>query len=229
MTANSPAPAKRRFDYVLLDCDGTLLDTLSDLAAAGNHVCAEHGWPTFSLDDYKHKLGNGQRVLASRIVPPELAGNEALVDEVYQEFCAYYALHKEDRTAPYPGMVAALERMAEAGVVLGALTNKDQGPAEMLIAQYFGGLLPQVQGRVDGVPSKPEPPMTLALMERLGAAPERTLMVGDTPVDIACGKNVGIATCGVLWGFRDRAELKAAGADVIVETPAELAGWVLGE
>ena len=86
-----------------------------------------------------------------------------------------------------------------------------------------------VQGRVDAMPAKPEPPMTLALMEKLGAVPERTLMVGDTAVDIACGTNVGIATCGVLWGFRDRDELVAAGADKLVETPAELAGWVLGE
>lgn len=223
------ASATRRFDYVLLDCDGTLLDTLSDLAAAGNHVCALHGWEPYSLEEYKRKVGNGQRVLASRIVPPELAGDEALVDEVYREFCAYYALHKEDHTAPYPGMVAALERMQAAGAVLGVLTNKDQAAAEALVARYFGGLLPVVQGRVDAMPAKPEPPMTLALMEKLGAVPERTLMVGDTAVDIACGTNVGIATCGVLWGFRDRDELVAAGADKLVETPAELAGWVLGE
>ena len=218
----------QRFDYLLLDCDGTLLDTLTDLAAAGNHVCALHGWAPYSLEEYKRKVGNGQRVLASRIVPQELADDAALVDEVYQEFCAYYAVHKEDHTAPYPGMVAALEELRDAGVVLGVLTNKDQAAADVLVARYFGDLLPVVQGRVDTMPAKPEPPMTLTLMEKLGAQPERTLMVGDTSVDIACGTNVGIATCGVLWGFRDRAELVAAGADVLVETPAELAGWVLG-
>ena len=131
------APAARRFDYVLLDCDGTLLDTLSDLAAAGNHVCALHGWEPYSLEEYKRKVGNGQRVLASRIVPPELAGDEALVDEVYREFCAYYALHKEDHTAPYPGMVAALERMQAAGAVLGGLLI---GFIEIVIVALFPAL-----------------------------------------------------------------------------------------
>lgn len=218
----------RRFDYVLLDCDGTLLDTLTDLANAGNHVCALHGWVPYDLDAYKRKVGNGQRVLASRIVPPELAGDNALVDEVYREFCSYYDQHKEDATAPYAGIVDALGQLSQAGMTLGVLTNKDQPAADLLIEQYFGDLLPVVQGRVDTMPAKPEPPMTLALMERLGAQPERTLMVGDTAVDIACGKNVGIATCGALWGFRDRSELEQAGAEHLVETPAELVELVLG-
>lgn len=218
----------RRFDYVLLDCDGTLLDTLTDLAAAGNHVCALHGWAPYSLDEYKRKVGNGQRVLASRIVPPGLAGDNALVDEVYQEFCSYYDQHKKDATAPYAGIVNALEQLHQAGVTLGVLTNKDQPAAALLIEQYFGSLLPVVQGRVDTMPAKPEPPMTLALIERLGAQPERTLMAGDTAVDIACGKNVGIVTCGVLWGFRDRSELERAGAEYLAETPAELVEFVLG-
>lgn len=219
---------RRRFSCILWDCDGTLLDTIADLAAAGNHVCEEHGWPTFSVDEYKLKVGNGQRVLVTRFMPAELAGNETLVEETYQEFCAYYAAHKEDRTAPYPGIADTLKALAARGVRMGVLTNKNQAESEELVARYFGDLLPVVQGRTDDLPAKPEPPMTRALMQRLGADPRATLMVGDTKVDIACGTNVGIATCGVLWGFRDRVELEAAGADSIVERPEEIAALVLG-
>lgn len=217
----------RRFATVLFDCDGTLLNTIDDLAAAGNHVCGLHGWAPYTVSEYKLKVGNGQRVLAQRIVPAELQGDEALVDTVYREFCAYYADHKEDRTAPYPGVLEAVARLAERGVKMGVLTNKDQDAAEALVRRHFGDLLPVVQGRVDGVPAKPDPAMTRSLMERLGADAATTLMVGDTAVDVASGVNAGIDACGVLWGFRDRAELEGAGARWVLATPEELVAVVL--
>ena len=225
---DAEAPARPRFTHILWDCDGTLLDTISDLAAAGNHVCALHGWPQFDEAEYRRKVGNGQRVLVSRIVPPALAGDEALLERAYEEFCAYYALHKEDSTAPYPGMVEALRELRDAGVSMGVLTNKNQAEAEKLVAKFFGDLLPVVQGRVDGMPAKPEPPMTLALMGRLGATREGALVVGDTSVDVASGANAGLATCGVLWGFRDRAELEGAGATYIAARPRDIVDLVLG-
>jgi phosphoglycolate phosphatase len=220
-----PAP---RFATVLLDCDGTLLNTIDDLAAAGNHVCAAHGWPTHATDAYKRMVGDGQRVLVSRFVPATVAADEAALEAAYQEFEAYYSAHKEDATAPYPGVVEALRELAAAGVRMGVLTNKNQDSADVLVAKYFGGLVDAVQGRVDGVPAKPDPAMTNALMARLGADPATTLMVGDTRVDVACGTNAGVVACGVLWGFRDRAELEDAGARWVVSTPEELVGVVLG-
>ena len=219
---------RKRFSCVLWDCDGTLLDTIADLAAAANHVCEAHGWPTFTEEEYKLKVGNGQRVLVTRFMPAELAADEKLVEDTYREFCAYYGEHKEDCTAPYPGIAEALEELAAAGVRMGVLTNKNQAESETLVQRYFGGLLTVVQGRTDDMPAKPEPPMTRALMRRLKAGPASTLMVGDTKVDIACGTNVGIATCGVLWGFRGQAELEAAGADWIVERPQQVVDLVLG-
>lgn len=219
----------RRFQTILFDCDGTLLNTIDDLAAAGNHVCELHGWAPYSIDEYKRKVGNGQRVLASRIVPAELAANEALVNQVYEEFCAYYAQHKEDHTGAYPGIIEAVSDLAERGIKMGVLTNKDQDAAQVLVDRHFAGLLPVVQGRVDGIPAKPDPAMTHALMERLRADPLTTLMVGDTSVDVASGVNAGIDACGVLWGFRDRAELEEAGARWVVATPAELVALVLDE
>lgn len=219
----------RRFQSVLFDCDGTLLNTIDDLAAAGNHVCQLHGWEPYSINEYKRKVGNGQRVLAQRIVPAHLANDQALVNEVYEEFCAYYADHKEDHTAPYPGVIEALSRLAEHGIKMGVLTNKDEEAANALIAAHFNGLLTVVQGRVDGVPAKPDPTMTRALMKRLEADPLTTLMVGDTSVDIASGVNAGIDACGVLWGFRDREELEQAGARWVVGTASELVALILDE
>ena len=121
-----------------------------------------------------------------------------------------------------------MAELRQAGVQVGVLTNKNHEQAVPLVARAFGDVFDAVQGRVDGMEAKPEPPMTLKLMEALGADPAHTLMVGDTAVDIACGKNVSIATCGVTWGFRTRDELEAAGADHIVDTPAQLAAWILG-
>ena len=224
----SCAADRRPFSCVLWDCDGTLLNTIADLAGAANHVCAAHGWPTYSEEEYKLKVGNGQRVLVTRFIPPELSGDEALVEATYREFCAYYDAHKEDRTAPYPGIVDALRTLASSGVRMGVLTNKNQAESEELVRRYFGDLLTVVRGRTDDMPAKPEPPMTRSLVDRLGADPASTLMVGDTKVDIACGTNVGIATCGVLWGFRDRTELERAGATWIVERPDQIVDLVLG-
>ena len=93
------------FTHVIFDLDGTLLNTLEDLAAAGNHTCAAHGWPTFTPDQYRYKVGNGQPKLIERIIPAEYAGDGRMFEQVIGEFRAYYDAHKEDHTAPYPGVI----------------------------------------------------------------------------------------------------------------------------
>lgn len=226
---SSPHPRAPRYRSVLFDLDGTLLDTIEDLAQAGNSVCAHFGWPPYSLDEYKRKVGNGQRKLAERIVPPQLAGDRALADKAYELFCAHYEAHALDHTRPYPGLTDLVDHLRERGVSMGVLTNKNDDAAQRVVAHFFGRRLPVVQGRRDGVPAKPDPTMTRALMQRLGADPASTLMVGDTPVDIACGVNAGIDACGVLWGFRGREELTRAGAAFLVATAQELEMTILGE
>lgn len=220
---------KPRFTTVLWDCDGTLLDTLADLAAAGNAICHAHGWPTFSEDAYRRKIGDGQRMLARRILPEALTTDDALAEQAYREFSAYYGAHRDDRTAPYPGIPEALRALGAAGVRMGVLTNKNQEFAEALVARWFGDELACVQGRTDDMPAKPEPPMTRALMGRLGADPARTLLVGDMPVDVACARNAGLAVCGAAWGFRGRAELETAGADWVADHPGQVVELVLGD
>ena len=197
------------FSHVIFDLDGTILNTLEDLAAAGNHTCEMHGWPTFAVDEYRYKVGNGMLKLVERFMPAE---------------------HKEDHTAPYAGTIETLDRLRAAGVQLAVLTNKDHVSAAPLIEKYFGSeRFALVQGRVDAFPPKPEAPVTLHVMEELGADPSTTLYVGDSNVDILTGHNAGLKSAGVSWGFRGRAELESAGADYVVDTQNELAALILGE
>lgn len=210
------------FTHIIFDLDGTLLNTIEDLAAAGNHTCALHGWPTFTVDQYRYKVGNGMLKLVERFMPAEYAGDGRMFEQVLAEFRAYYAEHKEDHTAPYPGIIDMLDDLRSAGLTLAVLSNKDHAAAAPLVRRYFGERFALVQGHVDAFPPKPEAPVTLHAMEQLGADPQSTLYVGDSNVDVQTGHNAGLLTAGVAWGFRGRAELEAEGADFIAETPEDI-------
>lgn len=211
------------FTRVIFDLDGTLLNTLEDLAGAANHVCAAHGWPTFTVDEYRRKVGNGMRKLTERFMPAELAGDRALVDTALDELLAYYAKHKEDHTAPYPGIPELLAALKSRGLTLAVLTNKEHSAAKPLVDHYFGtGAFALVQGRMDPYPPKPAAPITLHVLDGLHADPAAALYVGDSDVDVQCGHNVGMRVCGAAWGFRGREELAREGAEFIAEHPLDV-------
>ena len=214
------------YTHVIFDLDGTLLNTIDDLADAGNHVCAARGWPIHTVDAYKYMVGNGIPNLVRRFAP-EGTGEEEL-SAALAEFSAWYDLHKEDKTAPYPGIARAVELLKAAGVSVAVLSNKAHALAAPVVEHYFPGLFPLVQGALPGVPVKPDPTLLRRMLAQLGADPAATLFVGDSDVDILTGKNGGLAACGVLWGFRDRAELEGAGADLVINRPAQLVEVVTG-
>ena len=215
------------YSYVIFDLDGTLLNTIDDLADASNWVCRQNHWPTFTVEQYKHMVGNGIPKLVERFA---LAGtDQATLDQAFEEFMDWYGVHKEDKTAPYPGMNEAALRLKEAGVSIAVLSNKADEMAGPVVEHYYPGVFPLVQGALSGVPTKPDPILLYKLMERMGAKPEQTLFVGDSNVDIRTAKNGNLTSCGVLWGFRSRQELEAEGADYLAETPAELIKVVLGD
>lgn len=214
------------FTHIIFDLDGTLLNTIDDLADAGNHVCAAHGWPTHTVDQFKYMVGNGIPNLVSRFTPDGLGEEE--LSRALAEFSAYYGEHKEDKTAPYPGVPALLDALKGAGVRLAVLSNKAHALAGPVVASYFPGVFEYVQGALPDAPLKPDPTLLHALMKKIGAEPETSLFVGDSDVDVLTGKNGGLTVCGVLWGFRERDELKDAGADWIIHSPDQLAAIATG-
>ncbi|MGE4277841.1 MAG: HAD family hydrolase [Lawsonibacter sp.] len=212
--------------YVIFDLDGTILNTIDDLADAGNWVCRNHGWPVHTMEEYKGYVGNGMAKLAARFAPEDWRTPEG-VQAVLDEFMPYYDAHKADKTAPYDGMPQVLATLKEAGISMAVLTNKADQMASPVVEGYYPGVFPIVQGALPEFPTKPDPTLLHRLMKHMGARTEDTLFVGDSNVDIRTAKNGGLVSCGVLWGFRSRRELETEGADYIVETPTELAELIL--
>lgn len=214
------------FSHIIFDLDGTLLNTIDDLTAAGNHVCAAHGWPTYTPEQFKRMVGSGIPTLVKRFAPDGLSDEE--VAGALAEFSAYYNDHKADKTAPYPGIPQLLSALKGAGIHMAVLSNKAHTFAGPVVEGYFPGIFEAVQGALPDAPLKPDPTLLHALMEKIGAKPGTTLFVGDSDVDVLTGKNGGLTVCGVLWGFRDRPELEGAGADWIVRAPDQLTAIVAG-
>lgn len=215
------------YKNIIFDLDGTILNTLEDLAAATNWVCTQHGWPVHQVKEYKYFVGNGAPKLLERVVPDGIELTDELHQQLLEEFTQRYNAHKEDKTTVYAGMPQALKQLKEAGLTLAVLSNKPHGAAFPVVERYYPGIFDAVQGAIDGLPVKPDPTLLHRLMGELGATQADTLFVGDSNVDIRTAKNGGLTGCGVLWGFRTRAELEAEGADFIAETPEKLVELIL--
>ena len=214
------------YQTVIFDLDGTLLDTIQDLADAGNWVCRRNGWPEHSVEEFKRMVGNGIPNLVRRF-SPEGSRSSLLLANTIAQFNAYYGAHNLDRTAPYPGVPELLAKLGERGVTMAVYSNKADAFSREIVEHFFPGVFHLVRGQVQGVPVKPDPAGIHAVMDALGADPARTLFVGDSDVDVYTGHNGGLAVCGVTWGFRGREELEAAGADCLADTPAELGEKIL--
>lgn len=215
------------YKTVLFDLDGTLLNTITDLANAANRVCAKRGWPQYGEDTYRYFVGNGIPKLVERFTPEAQRTPDTLA-AVLKEFDADYGAHMKDATAPYPGMRALLPRLKAHGIQMAVFSNKADHLAGQVVADYFDvSTLDLVRGLLPDMPPKPAAKGTLALMQAIGADPAHTLYVGDSNVDVETAKNAGLPCCGVLWGFRTRAELQAAGADFLAESAEELEAIIL--
>lgn len=194
-----------KIQAVLFDLDGTLLNTLEDLTDSVNHVLAAHDMPLRSIEQVRTFVGNGIPMLIRRAVR-EGTGEEE-VEQCIKEMLAYYADHCMVKTAAYPGAKALLQKLRAAGIHTAVITNKDQVAADELCAAEFDDGLSCVIGAAEGRRFKPAPDGVLAAMESLGALPSHTVYIGDSDVDMQTAKNAGLPAIGVLWGFRDRADL----------------------
>ena len=211
---------------VIFDLDGTLLNTIDDLAAAGNFVCRKNGWPEHSVEQFKAMVGHGVKNLVTKFVPQAVQTPEVL-EQALAQFSDYYGAHSMDLTAAYPGIGALLERLQKAGVRMAVYSNKDHLFTAELMDRFFPGRFALVQGKKEGIPVKPDPTGIRMILETLGAEAEKTLFVGDSSVDIQTGHNAGLKSCGVTWGFRSEQSLMDAGADFLAHTAAELEAVIL--
>lgn len=208
---------------VIFDLDGTLLNTIADLAQSTNYALEELGYPTHEENAYRFMVGNGINKLFERALP-EGEKSEANVLRVRQKFVPYYDLHNADKSQPYPGIPQLLAGLQEKGIQLAVASNKYQSAAEKLVAHYFPAIhFVAVFGQREGVPSKPAPTVVYDILKKVDIAPADTLYVGDSGVDMQTALNAGVASCGVTWGFRPRTELEAFHPDYIVERTEEIA------
>ncbi len=215
------------YQAVIFDLDGTLLNTIDDLANAGNFVCRQNGWPTHPVDCYKLFVGNGIPKLVERFSPADQRSPQRL-EQTLRQFRQYYSLHKEDCTTAYEGIEALLHQLSAQQISLGVLTNKEDALAKQIIARYFDkSLFHLVQGALPDVPPKPDPTALHTICRHFAFAEKQVLFVGDSDVDMITAKNAGIDCCGVLWGFRSKEELKQAGATHLAQTPQELLQKIL--
>ncbi|MCY1082395.1 HAD family hydrolase [Archangium lansingense] len=204
----------------LFDLDGTLLDSLHDLAVAMNHALATHGLPVHPVASHRSFVGEGVRVFVARAVP---ADREDLHEAVLATYKAFYSEHMMDHTRPFPGVLEVLARLQGEGVKLAVLSNKPDAATRRLVES----LLPDVRfcavyGERAGVPRKPDPTAALGIAAELGVEPGDCAFIGDTGVDMNTARAAGMYSVAVTWGFRDVEELQAHGARALVRTSDEL-------
>ena len=217
------------YKTVLFDLDGTLLNTIDDLADAGNRLCAARGWPTHTADRYRYFVGNGIPKLIERLTPEACRTPETLAD-AYRAFDADYDFRLSPTPPPFPGLALLLARLPPRGARMAVSTLLAAGFAGDVVARYFDrSLFEVIRGARAGVPTKPAPEGTRALMASLGVDPAagNVLYVGDSNVDVATAHNAGLPCCGVLWGFRTRQELQEAGAEYLAADAAALEAVIL--
>ena len=212
---------------VIFDLDGTLLNSIGDLAAAANYVCRKNRWPEHTEEEIMGMVGHGIPNLVRQFSPAD-ARSTLMVLNTTSQFNQYYGCHNMELTRPYEGVAELLQQLKAAGVQLAVCSNKADNFSRAIVEHYYPGVFDLVRANLNGMPVKPDPTVVREIMRDLDASYLSAMMVGDSSVDIQTGHNAGIKACGVTWGFRSRESLVEAEADAIADTPAELGKLLLG-
>ena len=207
----------------IFDLDGTVLDTVHTIAYYGNYALHKHGIAPIEDKEYNYFAGNG----AVNLIKRALRFRNALTDETFEKvFADYNTAYNADTsylTAPFAGIPETLDAIKAQGIRMAILSNKPHFATCGVITSLFGeGYFDCVYGQREDIPIKPDPAAVYSILEECQVKPEECLYIGDTGTDMKTGKNAGLYTVGVLWGFRGKDELLESGADVIIEKPVEL-------
>lgn len=209
-----------KFDNYIFDLDGTLLDTLHDLAGSCNCALKANGMAERSEEEVRMMVGNGVKKLMERAVPDGL--NNPLFDKTYELFRQHYLIHSLDTTKPYPGIMDLLRKMNEEGKGVAVVSNKFYKATQELVAHFFGDYIKVAIGERENIHKKPAPDTVIEAMHQLEITTNRTVYIGDSDVDIETARNCNMPCISVLWGFRDKEFLIEHGATTLVKSPEEI-------
>ncbi len=213
----------------VFDLDGTLLNTIADLAAATNHALSALGYPTHKTEAYNFFVGNGINKLFERALPEE-SHTEQEIRKVRELFIPYYNEHNADLSEPYEGIPELLETLQKQGLRLAVASNKYQEATTFLVKRYFPNVnFISVLGQREGIPTKPHPYIIEEIIRTAGVNREEVVYIGDSCVDMETGRNAGVSTVGVTWGFRPKAELEVYKPAYIAQTAEEVAAFIFSQ
>lgn len=203
----------------IFDLDGTLLDTLADLANAVNHALRVNSMPERTIEEVRFMVGNGVRKLMLLAVPN--GEDNPLFEKAFADFRAYYSEHSFDNTKPYDGILPLLAELKGRGVKMAVVSNKMDSATKPLVKSFFGEYIDVAIGECEseGIKRKPAPDMVFKAIREMGVKAEDCVYIGDSDVDLQTAENAGLPCISVLWGFRDKDFLSAFGADTFVEAP----------
>ncbi len=215
-----------KYDFIIFDLDGTILDTLEDLADSSNYALKENGFPSRTIDEVRSFVGNGIPNLMKRIVPEGTSDSQ--IKAVHKSFTEHYKVHCADKTKAYTGVNELISKLRSAGCRTAVVSNKADYAVKELCKQYFDGMFDAVMGEQQPLyRKKPYPDLVNCVIEAVGAEKSRTLYIGDSDVDIETARNSEIHCISVCWGFRSREFLEAHGAEIIIDSTEALAKLIL--
>lgn len=209
-----------KYDLIIFDMDGTILNTLEDLKNSLNYVLQQAGYQTRTLEEVRTFVGNGIRKTIERALPSDI--EEEKVDELFSLFMDYYAIHNTDNTKPYNGVIELLKELKHLGYKTAVVSNKQDSAVKSLCKKFFTGLFDVEIGEKESIAKKPEPDEVNEVLKILNIDRTKSIYIGDSEVDIQTAQNSKMKSIIVDWGFRDRKFLYEHGAEVIVSNPSEI-------
>lgn len=212
----------------IFDLDGTLLNTIADLASATNHALAAEGYPLHAPESYPFMVGNGVTRLLERALPEDARTPEN-VERLRVHFKEYYGVHLADNTQPYPGIPELIYELRERKINVAVASNKYQAAVDRLIRDFFPTVeWAAIEGQKEGIPVKPDPSIVFEILGKCPTPKQETIYIGDSGVDMDTAYRAGITSIGVTWGFRPESELRQHYADHIVSNPLEILAYLPG-